>query len=217
MAHPDNQIPLEQPGLDHATVHALLPEYVALASAGRDPEPVHPAVAAHLAACGDCYAAFVELLELAAIAEGDLPSAPMRPPDLGFLRPAPASAPLIVTRSPLGEVLVAFSRVIAQTLSRPRPAGAFRGQLLQQITQPIPGAPPGEVTVDIYERDAGGCKLIVQLGLPDRAPGEQDGARVRLQAGALEREATSNPDGVVVFDGIPLEALPLLRLTVTPG
>jgi hypothetical protein len=58
---------------------------------------------------------------------------------------------------------------------------------------------------------------VVRIQVPGRNPLQQQGTHGRLQAGALDRHATSDAAGALVFSGIPLDALVDARIVISFG
>jgi hypothetical protein len=207
---------VELTDLSHEAVRALLPEYVALAAQGIDPEAVHPQLAAHLADCSSCAEEFQELIELAAITYSGAFEPAAQAPDLSFLRSPRAPARLPVVRTSLGQLLVTFTRPLVEALLQPRLAGAFRGQLLYRASQTTQETPPAHVQLELRAEGAASCSISIRLQLPEQQALHQAGALVQLRAGAFTQEAALDDAGTAIFSGLPTEALPLLRLIITP-
>ncbi|HEU4326833.1 MAG TPA: hypothetical protein VFS21_27080 [Roseiflexaceae bacterium] len=213
----DNRV--EQPASDHAAVLALLPDYISLVIEERDAQAAFPDIAKHLAECGDCYGVFLDLLEMSEVCDDAEPAKVVSEADLSFLRPpADARPPVkpvvpLAQRSSASEILIAFSRAIVEAFTQRRPAGALRGQVIHRSVQTVSGEPAVGVKVEIRAKDTL-CDVEVLISRDDRPPFKRQGTAVRLRAGALAQEAASDATGLATFHGIPLDALPLLRLTV---
>lgn len=201
---------------DHDAVQALLPEYLALAVEGGEPERAFPQVAAHLSRCSRCRAAAAELAELAAIAysgafrgKEPAPSATSAPqPD----RPDP----ITLLRTGLGELVLALSRPLVEAWLQPRLAGAYRGQLLARQVAHSAEPQPVELQLELRSTALDCYSLSVRLQLPERDPLDQAGVAVRLLGGAPHAEERTDELGGVVFAGITRDELPKLRIVITP-
>ncbi|GAB4191004.1 MAG: hypothetical protein OHK0022_04330 [Roseiflexaceae bacterium] len=207
--------------MTHEQVRERLPEYAAVvALGGAAPQPQE--LAAHLRGCASCQAELEELVTLTDAAyAGRIPAAAAYPrPDLACLglrvaaRPAPAQ-PGVFDR--LGRLVVSFSEALLASLQTPSLAGAMRGSLLCRYTQG--GGPRNiDVTIEVFTEDSARerGRIQVMVDVPDNDPFDQSGSRVILQADDRSWDAATDETGCVSFAGIPLGALPRLRVEVVP-
>jgi hypothetical protein len=201
---------------DHDAIQALLPEYLALAAEGGEPERAFPQVAAHLSSCARCRVAAAELAELGAIAYSG-----------AFRReepaPKPSEAPqpsgpglLALARTALGELVFSFTQPLVDAWLRPRLAGAYRGQLVARDVAATAEAVPAELQLELRSIADDCYSLGLRLQLPERDPLAQGGVMVRLLGAATLHEERTDELGDVVFEGITRAELPGLNIVIVP-
>lgn len=161
--------------------------------------------------------AFDELIELAAIAYSGAFTPSPQTPDLSFLPSPAAPTRLPVTHTSLGQFLVSFTRPLVEAFMQPRLAGAFRGQLHYRASQTTHETPPAHVQLELRAEGSASCSITVRLQLPEQGALQQAGALVQLRAGAHTQALALDDAGTASFSAVPIAALPLLRLTITPG
>ncbi len=207
--------------MTHEQVRERLPEYAALLALGGAVSQPRD-LAAHVRGCASCREELEDLLALTDAAYvGRIPAAPAYPrPDLACLGlraaapPAPEQ-PGVFDR--LGRLVVSFSESLLASLRAPSLAGAMRGSLLCRYTQG--GGPRNiDVTIEVFTEDSArerGC-IQVMVDVPDSDPFDQSGSRVTLQADGRLWDAATDETGCASFAGVPLRALPRLRVEVVP-
>ena len=135
-----------------------------------------------------------------------------------FLHPPAAPAEpggVQVTWSALGELLVSFAQTLGETTRASQRGRAFRGQLLHRSTAPLGRAGWGDAQFELRTEGADRCALVVRVSVPGRNPLAQQGARGRLQAGAVDLRAVSDATGALVFSGIARHALDGARVAIS--
>jgi hypothetical protein len=204
---------------------AALPDYATALAIGADAAAGAPDIVAHLAACPDCAAELLELLELVLLAySGTLTPTPGAPAvDLRFLelplqRPQP-TAP--VWRFDAGRLEIRFSSALLASMRQQPLAGAARaagGQLLCRYTQEPGSVHNLDVSIEVYTEDAAQQQGRVRVGVDvaSRSPLDQYGSLVTLYLGEANWEAETDETGCVDFAPIPLAELPSLRVEITP-
>jgi len=217
-----NDLHQQHPPDAHERAREAMPEYAARRALGQQPDLSPPEAAGHLDSCAVCRSELAELAELTEAAYGGLlEPAPAYPkPSLAFLGtcptpPDPAEQPGLLDQ--LGRLVISFSEQLLASLQAPSLAGALRGQLLYRYTQG--GGPRNiDVTIEIFSedtaRDRGRVQVMVDL--PDRDPLDQSGCQVIVQTGDASWTGATDETGCVSFIGIPLQALPRLRVEVVP-
>ena len=207
----------------HQAIRDMLPDYATAAALGNPPETTYPDVAVHLRHCDACRSMLDELLELTVAAyAGEVAAAPTYPQiDLSFLRPA--TPPPRARAGPwrideAGRLVVEFSEALLAALKQPSFVGATRGQLLYRYAQEPGSVEDLDLTIEVFADAAarGMARVCVGVDLPSRDPLDQAGSEVVLRAGdASWREATDE-SGCADFAGVPLAAIPMLRVEVAP-
>lgn len=202
----------------HQQAREAMPEYAAQRALGQQPDQAPPELARHIGACAACRGELDELVELTDTAyAGRLERAASYPrPNLSFLSaPAPAEQPGLLDQ--IGRVVIAFSEALLASLQAPTLAGALRGQLLYRYTQGG-GSHNIDVTVEVFSEDAARerGRLQIMVELLDHDPLDQSGSRVIVQTGDAAWTGATDETGCVSFAGIPLRALPRLRVEVVP-
>ncbi|HEU4321689.1 MAG TPA: hypothetical protein VFS21_00935 [Roseiflexaceae bacterium] len=205
--------------MTHEQVRERLPEYAAMvALGGAAPQPQD--LAAHVRGCTSCREELEDLLALTGAAyEGRIPAAPAYPqPDLSCLGLRMSTAPEqpgVFDR--LGRLVVSFSEALLASLQTPSLAGAMRGSLLCRYTQG--GGPRNiDVTIEVFTEDSARerGRVQVMVDVPDSDPFDQSGSHVTLQADGRSWDAATDETGCASFAGVPLRALPRLRVEVVP-
>lgn len=179
----------------------------------------------HLDSCVPCSEAFSRLYTalvqpLSSAAMGSVPE-----PDLSFLRPKESlSNQLRRALSQVGETI--RLELSADLLPALRPAlatGALRssqapeyGELLLQLDPPAELAELLPTSISVYR--AGNspvrCLVEVTVTLPDRAWPDLAGIPVTLSIGQQERAQQTDAFGVASFEGIAIEELPAVAVSV---
>jgi hypothetical protein len=199
----------------------LLPDYLQAEAAGRAGEPRWRSVALHLEVCPHCaesYAALAELAELA-FAENEVEPPHFPTPDLSFLRPHPAPAPVAWHLDELGRLIIEASSGLlsAWQAARLEPATAaaelksskparILGQIsLKEAVEDL------EVTITAKEMrdDPALSAVAVVVGVPSRGgwPNLVD-IEVTVKGGGLEpKTQLTDAFGEAIFEGIATESL----------
>jgi hypothetical protein len=205
-------------GWSHGAIRQRLPEYATLAALGREPAPICPDVAAHLARCAACRGRLAELLALTAAAyAGEVAPAPHYPKsDLGFLRPGERVREPTWWIDEARRVVIDLPRALLAALRPSTPAGATRGHLLHRYEQAPGSLASFELAVDVFadggDRQSG--RVRVSVDVPGCDPLDQPPAVVGLHARDLIRVGTTDETGTVDFAAVPLALLPTLCVTV---
>jgi len=210
----------EQP---HDAIRELFPAHATAIALGGAPQPADPALLAHLGACAECRAELDELVALTVAAyDGAVAAAPAYPAaDLAFLTPP---APLPRARGHpwrldgLGRLLIEFSEALIETLTPRSFAGAARGQFLLRYVQEPGSVGDLDVTIEVFAEDAarGIGRVRVGVDVPSRGPFDQSGSRVVVRADTASWQGETDETGSVDLAPIPLDAVPRLRVEITP-
>ena len=211
---------------DHHThpFHAELSAYATGIAIGADAAAGAPELVAHLAACPDCAAELLELLELVRPAyAGTLSPAPRSPMvNLAFLE-VPMRQPRQIApvwRLDAGRLEIRFSNALLASMRQPLAgaARAARSQLIFRYTQEPGSVHDLDVSIEVYTEDAARQQGRVRVGVDvaSRSPLEQHGSLVTLYLGAMSWAAETDATGCVDFAPVPLEQLPSLRVEITP-
>ena len=200
-------------------LYELLPEYATILALGETPQAQFAQLEAHLAECAECQVDLDDLLELtiAAYTERLEPALEYPRADLSFLR----SAPVLLTQPWYLEqetLVITFSAPILQAAQRQSLAGVLRGQLLYHYVQDPHSVADLEVSIDVYaeESQPGQGRVRVSVEVPSRDPLEQAGSLVVLRADAVRLDGRTDELGYVDFSPVPLDALPHMRVEITP-
>lgn len=190
---------------------ALLPKYLPRRESGSFDQRIE----AHLSGCPTCLAALFDLSELSeAAASGAIPAASRYPrPELSFLRDS-ATAQLWKL-DPLGRLVISFSAALLTSL-RPTVGATTRSrQLLRYEQKPAPDQPL-KVLIEVYGdvADATTCRVAVKVREPSRGSFEQGEIELTLEVGQVTRREVTTELGSAVFEGVPINKLGDLRLTV---
>jgi hypothetical protein len=213
---------LATPMQSNDAIRERLPEYATQTALGQAPEETYPQVAAHLNVCETCRAEFAELLNLTTdMYSGQVAVADSYPPcDLAFLRQptmaSPQHPPWLIDE--LGRVVIVFSQQLLEALRQPGMAGALRGQLLYRYMPEVGSLPDLDVTIAAFVEEAatGAGRVRVDVEVPSRGPFDQSGNQVVLHADDSIWQDETDEVGSVDFAPFPLEALPRLRVQITP-
>jgi hypothetical protein len=202
-------------------LYELLPEYATMLALGETPQAEFALLEAHLAECAECQVDLDDLLELtiAAYTERLEPAVDYPRPDLSFLRPEPA--PLLLAQLwhlELNTLVITFPAPILQATQRQSLAGVLRGRLLYHYVQDPRSVADLEVSIDVYAEETrpGQGRVRVSVEVPSRDPMEQAGSLVVLRADAVRLDGRTDELGQVDFSPVPLEALPHMRVEITP-
>lgn len=206
-------------GTNHLVIMGLLPEYVMMRVLGQQLPAAWHAVERHLELCSVCRSE-AEILEglMTEVYSGTLPSHPApQAPDLTFLpKPLPwaktpmpsATPPILISFSP---ALLAQSQVYM--LAR---AGDARLRYARTIS-PASSTDP-TITIEVLapddHPDIGIIRICVEL--PDRSPFDQAGSQIELNIGEQLLCGSSDQNGNVVFNDVPLNDISGWQLTVHP-
>jgi len=202
-------------------LHDLLPEYATLLALGQTPEAQYAPLEAHLAECAECQVDLDDLLELtiAAYTERLEPAVDYPPPDLSFLRPEPK----LLTLAPMwrleeDKLVITLPAPILEATQRQSLAGVLRGRLLYQYVQDPGSVADLEVSIEVYAEETrpGQGRVRVSVEVPSRDPMEQAGSLVVLRADTVRLDGRTDELGHVDFSPVPLEALPHMRVEITP-
>jgi hypothetical protein len=202
-----------------------LPIYAAALAIGVDAEAAVPGMAAHIAACPDCAAELLELLELVRPAySGALTPAARSPAvDLTFLEvPMQQPQPIApVWRFEAGRLAIRFSTELLAGMRRQPLAGAARGargELILSYTQEPGSVRNLDVSIEVYTEDVAHQqgRVRVSVDVASRSPLDQRGSLVTLFLGEANWDAETDETGSVDFVPVPLEDLPSLRVEITP-
>lgn len=221
--HTLNSDPSDATEHAHRSRSEQLPAYATAIALGALPQPGYSDLAAHLEACAACRADLEELLALTIPAyAGQVEPAPAYPqPDLSFLdrrAPAPGAHGQPCWIDAAGRLVIAFSASLLETLRRPSPAGALRGQLLFRYVQEPKTLQDLQVTIEVFLEDPtrGLGRVQVSVDVPGHGPLDQAGCRVILRVDENIWQAETDETGCAVFAPFPLDALPRLRVEITP-
>jgi hypothetical protein len=197
----------------------LLPEYATLLALGAAPPPHFDQLKAHLDVCADCQADLDDLLELTVAAYTEHLEPSIEPPGLDR-----AALRSILNNSvsrwcyDRHTLVVVLSASILQAVHDQSLAGALRGQLLYRYVQDQQSVANLEVAIDVYAEDAhpGQSRVRVSVEVPSRDPMDQAGCRVALHADEAHWAGQTDELGLVDFAPVPLNALPHMRVEITP-
>jgi hypothetical protein len=202
-----------------------LPAYATAIAIGDAPAALYPAVAAHLAACAECQNTLDELLELLEPAyAGRLePAARYPAANLAFLEvPMQLSQPAApVWLLDAGRLMIRFSDALLAAIRQQPLAGAARsarGQLIFRYTQEPGSVNDLDISIEVYAEDTAQRQGRVRVGVdvPSRGPLDQTGSLVTLHLGDTDLHGQTDESGCVDFAPVPLDALPSLRVEITP-
>lgn len=224
------QLPAALDSTNHLVVRQLLPEYVMLRVLGQQLPPVWQVLEYHLAQCSICRSAAETLEYTMTEAYRDVIPAQAAPPapDLSFLQntrkpwpatdsskpwppppnPAQKLQPISMSFSP---ALLAHSQV--HMLAR---SGDARLRYAHTITPTTADEPT--ITIEVLASDDQPMLGIVRIcvELPDRSPFDQAGSQIILQVDQQYLSDSTDQNGNVVFNEVPLDDIASWQLTVHP-
>jgi anti-sigma factor RsiW len=187
---------------------------------GETPQAEFAELEAHLAECAECQVDLDDLLELtiAAYTERLEPALEYPRPDLSFLQPAALVSLDQQWYLERDTLVIPFSAPVLQAAQRQSLAGVLRGQLLYHYVQDPHSVADLEVSIDVYAEEAqpGQSRVRVSVEVPSRDPLEQAGSLVVLRADQVCLDGRTDELGYVDFSPVPLEALPHMRVEITP-
>jgi hypothetical protein len=208
--------------LDCRVCQERLPEYVGVATAARAGAKWR-AVALHLALCPHCAAAYDELVELTALAQGErgVEPPPYSVPDLSFLDPT-MSRPWRVEG--LGRLVIEFTSELLAGLRMAGPALAPMGlkadapaAMLQPFT--LVGEIEDQdvtITVEPMHNQPAHCTVVVRVDIPSRGGWPNlGGTLVTLRRGAVTLGSRATDDlGNAVFERVATDDLAQLAFVI---
>lgn len=199
----------------------LLPEYATIIALGESPPARFGQLVAHLDQCVECQADLDDLVELTIAAYTERIEPPIEPSDrdLTFLQPIIRRASATHAWYSDRHMLVVFlSTPISQAAHEPSLTGMPRGQLLLHYIQEPRSVDDLEVSIDVYaeEGQSGQGRVRVSVEMPSRDPMDQAGSRVVLRANQAHWDGQTDDLGLVDFAPVPLNALPHMRVEITP-
>jgi hypothetical protein len=204
---------------------AELPAYATALAIGADVAALTPSIVAHLAACPECAAELLELLELVRpVYAGTLTPLERAPAaDLAFLEVPlqPLQQPAPVWRLDSGRLEIRFSSALLASMPQQPLVGAARaarGQLIFRYTQEPGSVHNLDVSIEVYTENVAQQQGRVRVGVDvaGRSPLDQHGSLVTLYLGEANWEAETDETGCVDFVPVPLQELPSLRVEITP-
>jgi anti-sigma factor RsiW len=202
-------------------LYELLPEYATMLALGETPQEQFAALEAHLAECVECQVDLDDLLELtiAAYTQHLEPAIEYPRPDLSFLQPM--ALPVALTQPWYLErdtLVITLSAPIVQAAQQQSLAGVLRGRLLYRYIQEPRSVADLEVSIDVYAEESrpGQGRVRVSVEVPSRDPLEQAGSLVVLRADTVRLDGRTDELGHVDFSPVPLDALPRMRVEITP-
>jgi hypothetical protein len=219
---PDSYTYTNSPGeLSDHPLYELLPEYATILALGETPQAEFAPLEAHLAECASCQVDLDDLLELtiAAYTERLEPALEYPRPDLSFLRPATLHLPLTQPwHLEQHTLVITLSTPSLQAAQQQSLAGVLRGRLLYRYIQEPRSVADLEVSIDVYAEESrpGQGRVRVSVEVPSRDPMEQAGSLVVLRADTIRLDGRTDELGCVDFSPVPLDALPHMRVEITP-
>ena len=215
---PDSYTADNQSGAPPAhPMYERLPEYATMLALGETPPPGFDALEAHVAECAECQIDLDDLIELMLAAYSDRlePACTSPPAKLAFLPSQQAN--LFQNIAPLPLVIV-FSAQLLQSSMLQSLAGVARGRLLYHYVQDPQSLDDLAVSIDVYAEEAlpGQGRVRISVAVPTRDPLEQAGSLVVLRADQARWDGTTDDLGLIDFAHVPLEALPHMRVEITP-
>lgn len=214
-------------GRDHATILAALPEYVMLHVLGQQEAPEWAELKRHLAWCDLCRdeaTALQQLMET--VYSGPLPdgSPPMPRPDLSFLQATPSGESRgtpqsgATTRPPHHPPLVSFQFTSAlAAASAIRTMSRTEGSRLRYAYQAAGDETQPALTFEVFtpgdEPHLGIVRICVERA--DRSPFDQAGTCVTLHAAERVWTGHTDTNGVVVFEGVPIDDIEHWQIVAT--
>src|SRR5262249_29674860 len=132
--------------------------------------------------------------------------------------------PKLLTLAPMWQLeedtlVITLPTPILEATQRQSLAGVLRGRLLYQYVQDPGSVADLEVSIEGYgeERRPGQGRGRGGGEGPSRDPLEQAGSLVVLRADSVRLDGRTDELGNVDFSPVPLEALPRMRVEITPG
>jgi hypothetical protein len=223
-----NSLPKAIDGTNHLVIMGLLPEYVMIRVLGQQLPIAWQAVERHLELCSVCRSE-ADMLEglMTDVYCDSLPSYAAPPaPNLSFLpknpswsHPAQANLmPSVAQPGRASPMLIIFSPALlsqSQVYMLAR-AGDARLRYARTITPAAASDPT--ITIEVLapdeHPDVGIIRICVEL--PDRSPFDQAGSRIELNIGEQTLSGSTDQNGNVVFNDIPLNDMSGWQLTVHP-
>jgi len=218
---PDSYTYNDSPGesLNHP-LHDLLPEYATLLALGATPQAEFAPLEAHLTECAECQVDLDDLLELtiAAYTQRLEPALEYPRADLSFLRPVAALPLAEVWHLEQSTLVITLPTPILEATKQQSLAGVLRGRLLYHYVQDPRSVADLEVSIDVYAEEVrpGHGRVRVSVEVPSRDPIEQAGSLVVLRADTVRLDGRTDDLGQVDFFPVPLDALPHMRVEITP-
>jgi hypothetical protein len=208
----------------------LLPEYHDAVLDGRTGEARWHPVALHLQLCPHCAAAYAEIADMFAIADGVRgEEPPIYPaPQLAFLRPKPAASQPAQQRwwhwNQLGRLVIALSDELLRGLPSPQqPAYAAAQHRANAPMVPLWLLTLDEelnnlavrITAALMQNDPERCTLLIDVSIPGRGWPDLAGARVILKRSDVQL-ATQETDayGKAAFEAVAVAELPALVIEI---
>lgn len=197
----------------------MLPEYATVLALGETPPPRFDQLKAHLDVCAECQADLADVLELTVAAYTEHLEMPNEPPSLDRSRIRSILSGSVTKWHYDRHTLVVFlSASILQAVHEQSLAGALRGQLLYHYVQEPQSVANLEVSIDVFAEDThpGQSHVRVSVEVPSRDPMDQAGCQVVLHADEAHWVGQTDELGLVDFAPVPLNALPHMRVEITP-
>lgn len=213
---------------DHASIFAVLPEYVTMLALDQRPPPEWHPLEQHLRSCPDCRSEAEALRRLMdETYSGALPAHAAAPPDLAFLRrptpearPAPAAGAQ-AQRPPAApwSVTIQFSAAILPRMRVPMAARQRGRRLRYHYERPSTDGREPVITVEVFEADATPDRGPVRVCVEpvEGNPFEQGGDQVTLQVPGGRWTRRTDHQGVALFPDVPLDQIEQWQVTVTPA
>jgi hypothetical protein len=213
----------------HLSILALLPEYVAILVVDQQPPAAWRPLEQHLKRCAACRSEAESLLQqMVETYSGALPAAPTPPPppSLPFLTrrsvlpAAPATPP--PRPAPAAPAPAAFQvQISAALLSHMRVHMAARaGELRLRYSYTFPTFTPSDptITLEILSTDDQASHGLARICVEHagRSPFEQAGTHVTLSGDGIALNGLSDQSGIVIFQGVPLDAIASWQIDVSP-
>ncbi len=207
---------------DHASVLALLPEYVMLRVLGQQPPEAWQMLEQHLSACTACRGEANALMRLMANTyEEKLQAVAAPPPNLSFLpkprTPAP-QPPGLVSPDMVWSVAFQFSPALLPRIHVPMAARSSGHQLRYHFERPPSGDHDPSITVEVFAADDAPDHGLVRVCVEasEGNPFDQPSSRVTLQAGERSWNAITDRNGLTTFPRVSLALIDQWRFTVAP-
>ncbi|WP_110515693.1 hypothetical protein [Herpetosiphon llansteffanensis] len=203
------------PTASHEIMRQRLVEYAHAVALGAPIDAALQVVADHVETCSGCRAELFDALDASyALYSTSFAMADSIPaPSLKFLRQHS-----LVTAAPetVGyRFMIEFSdQMLQQMQIQLQYTGQMRGQRLigtyRQSSVSIP-----DVTIEMYESmQPKHAVLHCYIQVPERDPFDQAGTEVKVVSPSYENNGTTDADGFVLFDRIPIEELARLKIKI---